>query len=188
MKAPSRASNLLPQIDYAINRVELQIQILNSHINQHTEWDKVLFEKIVHAYESHDNLRAAVFANELSEMQRQRNLLINAKLALEGIPSRLQTASELRSFVSDMSPVVGNLQNIQTRITGILPDIGKELDQVEMKLNNLKVKTGQGAGAAFDFDVGSQDAQKIIEEAAMIVENRTKMKFPDIPDNESSQS
>jgi division protein CdvB (Snf7/Vps24/ESCRT-III family) len=88
---------------------------------------------------------------------------------------------------SEMSPVADDLQNIQTRILGVLPDFGKELGQVEMNLNNLKFKTDQDVRAAFDFDVGNQDAQKIIEEAAMIVENRTKMKFPDIPNNESSQ-
>jgi len=184
-ESPSQASKLLPPINYAVNRVKLQIQKLNSQINQYTERDKALFEKIVHAYESHDNSRATIFAKELAEMQRQRDLLINAKLALENILLRLQTLAEFRSPVSDMSPVVGNLQNIQTRISGVLPDFGKELGQVEMKLTNLKVNTGQGAGAAFDFGVGSQDAQKIIEEAAIIAENQTRMKFPDIPNNRS---
>ncbi len=37
------------------------------------------------------------------------------------------------------------------------------------------------------FGVGSKDAEKILEEAAMIAEHQKKNKFPDVPNNEPFQ-
>lgn len=178
---------LRPKINYAANRVELQIQRINNYINRYTQRDKALFEKIVQAHERHDSSRVNILANELAEVRKQRNLLMNAKLSLDNVALRLRTVFEFGNFVSAVSPVVDTLANIRTQISGILPDVGNELSQVGMKLNDLVVEMGQSTGAAFDFDVSSEDAQKIMEEAAMIAENRAKMKLPELPAKESGQ-
>ncbi|MFQ6095009.1 MAG: Snf7 family protein [Candidatus Bathyarchaeia archaeon] len=178
---------LKPQINYAANRVELQIQRINSYINRYMERDRNLFEKIVQAHQKHDNSRLKILANELAEVRKQRNLLMNAKLSLDNVALRLRTVFEFGNFVSAVSPVVGTLQNIKSRISGILPEVGNELDEIGIRLNDLMVEMGQSTGMAFDFEVSSEDAQRIIEEAAIIAENRMKMKLPDLPAEEPSQ-
>jgi len=178
---------LKPQINYAANRVEQQIHRINSYINRYTDRDRSLFEKIVQAQEKHDNRRAKIFADELAEIRKQRNLLMNAKLSLDNVALRLRTVFEFGNFVSAVSPVVGTLQNIKKGISGIMPEVGNELGDVGMRLNNLVIEMGQGTGTAFDFEVSSEDAQKIIEEAAIVAENRMKMKLPELPTEESGQ-
>ena len=178
---------LRPQINYAANRVELQIQRINSYTNRYMERDRNIFEKIVQAHEKHDSQRLKILANELAEVRKQRNLLMNAKLSLDNVALRLRTVFEFGNFVSAVSPVVGTLQNIKSRISGILPEVGSELDEVGIRLNDLMIEMGQSTGTAFDFEASSEDAQKIIQEAAMIAENRMKMKLPDLPAEESSQ-
>ena len=178
---------LRPQINYAANRVEVQIQRINSYINRYMERDRNIFEKIVQAHEKHDSQRLKILANELAEVRKQRNLLMNAKLSLDNVALRLRTVFEFGNFVSAVSPVVGTLQNIKSRISGILPEVGSELDEVGIRLNDLMIEIGQSTGTAFDFEASSEDAQKIIQEAAMIAENRMKMKLPDLPAEESSQ-
>lgn len=175
---------LKPQIAHAISRVESQIQRINYYINRYAERDKALFEKIVQAYKGDDILRVSILANELAEIRKQRTLLMNAKLSLETVALRLRTVYEFGDFVSAVSPMVDNLQNIKTRISGILPDVGNELGQIGIRLNDLVVKTNQGASDKFDFDVTSRDVEKIIEEAAIATENRTKAKLSDLPSDE----
>jgi division protein CdvB (Snf7/Vps24/ESCRT-III family) len=178
---------LKPQINYAANRVEQQIHRVNNYIDRYTDRDRSLFEKIVQAQEKHDNRRAKIFADELAEIRKQRNLLMNAKLSLDNVALRLRTVFEFGNFVSAVSPVVGTLQNIKKGISGIMPEVGNELGDVGLRLNDLVVEMGQGTGTAFDFEVSSEDAQKIIEEAAIIAENRMKMKLPELPTEESGQ-
>ncbi len=186
-RSPSRAKKLLPRIDQATGRVEIQIRELDGQISQHTKSERLLFEKIVHAQERHDNSRATIFANELVKMQRQRDILTSARLALENILMRLQTVSEYRRTVLEMPPVVSDLRNIQISISSALPDLGKDLGLVEMNLDNLEAKRDQGFRPAFDIGAGSQEAGKILEEAAMIAEHQKKNKFPDVPNNEPFQ-
>jgi len=151
------------------------------------ERDRDLFEKIVQAHEKHDSRRVKILANELAEIRKQRNLLMNARLALDNVALRLRTVFEFGNFVSAVSPVVDTLQSIKTKISGILPEVGNELGDVGMRLNDLVIEMGQSTGTAFDFELSSEDAQKIMEEAAMIAENRMKMKLPDLPAEESDQ-
>lgn len=177
---------LRPKINYAVNRVELQIQRINNYINRYTERDRALFEKIVQAYERHDSSRVNIIANELAETRKQKNLLMNAKLSLDNVALRLRTVFEFGNFVSAVSPVVGTLQNIKSKISGILPEVGSELGQVGIRLNDLVIEMGQGTGTSFEF-LSSEDAQKIMEEAAIIAESRAKMKLPDLSAEEAGQ-
>ena len=151
------------------------------------ERDRDLFERIVQAHERHDTSQVKILANELAEIRKQRNLLMNAKLALDNAALRLRTVFEFGNFVSAVSPVVDTLQSIKSKISGILPEVGNELGEIGMRLNDLVIEMGQSTGAAFDFEVSSQDAQKIIEEAAIVAENRMKMKLPDLPVGDANQ-
>lgn len=139
------------------------------------------------AYRRRDGLRVNILANELAEIRKQRNLLLNARLSLESIALRLRTVYEFGDFISTVSPTVDNLQSIKTRISGILPDVGNELGQIGTKLNDLVIKANQSTGNKFDFNVGSKDAQKIMTQAAMIAEKQIKMKLIELPAEESDQ-
>lgn len=157
-----------------MNRVEVQIRRINYHINRCKEWDRELFEKLVQAYRVNDNRRANMLANELSGVRKQRNLLENTKLSLESIALRLRTSYEFEDVISAVSPVVDDLQLVSTRISGAMPDLGKELGAIRGRLSDLIIKTNQSSGDKPNLHVRREDAEKIVEEAGRIVERRTK--------------
>lgn len=172
---------LKSQINHATNRVEIQIQRINNYIGQYTHRDKELFKKITQAYEKHDNEHVNILANELAEIRKQKNILIHNKLALDNVALRLRTVSEFGNYVSVLTPVFGILQNIRTGISNIMPEVGNELGQVETALNDIVIGMGQSTGITFDFNPESEAAEKIIEEAALIVESRMKTRLPELP-------
>ena len=181
MKGSFRPSKpLKPQINNALNRVELQLSRTNTYIEQYTARDKEIFEKLVRAYERHDNARVNMLANELVEIRRQKDTLIHSKLGLDNVALRLRTVFEFGNFASALSTVVGILQNIRAGISGIMPEVGNELYNVETTLSDIVVEMGQSTGIPIDFDAKSEDAEKIMKEAALIVENRMKMKLPEL--------
>ena len=169
------------QVNRAINHVELQVQRINNSIDRYKGRDKELFEKVVQTYEKGDNSRVKIFANELAEIRKQKSILMHNKLALDNVALRLRTVFEFGNQVSVITSVVGILQNIRTGISGIMPEVGNELGRVETTLNDVIIDMGQSKGTNFDFYAKSQAAEKIIEEAALIVENRMKTKLPDLP-------
>ncbi len=61
---------LKPRLDFAVRRIELQVQKLDQATDRFSQRDKAIFARIVDAYTKHDSARANVFANELAEVRK----------------------------------------------------------------------------------------------------------------------
>ncbi|MEM2401935.1 MAG: Snf7 family protein [Candidatus Bathyarchaeia archaeon] len=182
LKAALRPSEPLKnKIELAIKRVEAQIQYLDGVLNRLSERDKYLFSKIVEAYSRHQMQRARVLANELAELRKMANFMMNAELALERVALRLRTVTQLGNVVATLAPATQVLQSVRAGVGGLLPNAEKELGQIGAMLNDLIVEAGQVTGVTPDFEVANDDAQKILSEAALLAEQRMKERFPELP-------
>lgn len=169
------------KIDQAIRRVELQIQRLDQAANRLTDRDKQIFSKVVAAYTKHDQQRANVFANELAEIRKMSKFMMHAELALERVVLRLKTVSQLGDVVVTLAPATKVLQQVRTGVYGVLPNAERELGQVGTMLNEIMIEAGQSTGMSPDIETANEESQKILNEAAMIAEQRMKEKFPELP-------
>jgi len=172
---------LRQKIELATRRVEAQIQYLNGAVHLLTERDKALFSKVVDAYSKHEIPRANVFANELSELRKMAGFMMNAELALERVALRLRTVTQLGNVASTLAPIGHVLQNIRSGVAGILPNAEQELGSIGTMLDEIMIEAGQSSGMSPDFEVASEDAMKILNEAAVVAEQRMKEKFPELP-------
>jgi len=172
---------LKPRLDFAIRRIELQIQRLDNASERFTERDKSIFVRIVEAYSKHDMPRANVFANELAEVRKMEKMIMHARLALEQIVLRLKTVSELGDVVSTLAPAVGVLRTVRTGMASVFPEAERELGQIGNLLSGIIIDAGQSTGLTINFENANEDAQKILNEAATVAEQRIKEKFPELP-------
>jgi division protein CdvB (Snf7/Vps24/ESCRT-III family) len=172
---------LKPRLDFAVRRIELQVQKLDQATDRFGQRDKAIFARIVDAYSKHDTARANVFANELSEVRKMERLIINARLALEQIVLRLRTVSELGDVVSTLGPAVGVLRSVKAGLVSVFPEAENELGEIGNMLSGIMIEAGQGSGMTLNFDSVNEDASKILNEAATVAEQRIKEKFPDLP-------
>jgi len=172
---------LRSKIEAAVNRIQAQIQYLDSALNKLTDRDKYIFSKVVDAYSRNQAQRANVFANELAELRKMANFMMNAQLALERIVLRLETVTQVGNVVVNLAPATEVLHNVRSGIAGILPNAERELEQVGLMLNDIMIEAGQSTGIAPDFEVAGEDARRILSEATMVAEQRMKEKFPELP-------
>jgi division protein CdvB (Snf7/Vps24/ESCRT-III family) len=168
---------LKPRLDFAVRRIELQVQKLDQATDRFGQRDKAIFARIVDA----DTARANVFANELAEVRKMSRLIINAKLALEQITLRLRTVSELGDVVSTLGPAVGVLRSVRSGLVSVFPEAESELGEIGNMLSGIMIEAGQGSGMTLNFDTVNEDASNILNEAATVAEQRIKEKFPDLP-------
>ena len=174
-------SPLKPRLNFAIRRIELQVQRLEQAGDRFSERDKSIFARIVEAYTKHDMPRANVFANELAEIRKMEKMIMHARLALEQIVLRLKTVSELGDVVSTLAPAVGVLRGVRSGMANIFPEAEKELGQIGTLLSGIIIDAGQSTGLTINFETANEDAQKILNEAATVAEQRIKEKFPELP-------
>jgi len=172
---------LRSKLDYAVRKIEAQGQAIEGTINRLNERDRSIFAKVVDAYSKHDTKRANAYANELAEVRKMESFMMSAKLALERVTLRLGTITQLGNAASIIAPAVKVLQSIKTGISGIMPGAEQELGGIAGLLDEVMIESGQTTGMGFDFEIVSEDAQKILSEAATVAEQRMKERFPELP-------
>jgi division protein CdvB (Snf7/Vps24/ESCRT-III family) len=177
-KIVRRSKPLKPQISRVLTRLESQNERLGSFVERYDSRDRELFEKVVQAHQRHNENNAKVLANELSEIRKQRNVLLHSRLALENVCLRLRTVYEYGNTASTITGVAQTIGNLKNGISSIMPDIGNELFNVENILGDIVMDIGGTVDATYNFTPTSEDAHKILEEAAIVAESRTKESLP----------
>jgi len=172
---------LKPRLDFAVRGIEVQIQRLDKASDRFSERDKSIFARIVEAYSKHDMPRANVFANELAEIRKMEKMIMHARLALEQIVLRLKTVSELGDVVATLAPAVSVLRSVRNGMSTVFPEAERELGQIGNLLSGIIIDAGQSTGLTINFENANEDAQKILNEAATVAEQKIKDKFPELP-------
>jgi len=169
------------RLDYAVKRITMQIQKLDKATDRFSERDRSIFARIVDAYSKHDMKRAQVFANELAQLRKMEQMIMHARLALEQIVLRLSTVSELGDVVSTLAPTVDVMRRVKNNMAAVFPEAERELGNIGNLLSGIIVDAGQSTGVDIDFQTAGDDAQKILNEAATVAEQKVKKKFPELP-------
>jgi division protein CdvB (Snf7/Vps24/ESCRT-III family) len=172
---------LKPRMDHAIKRLELQINKLDQATERFSQKDKALFAKLVDAYAKHDTAHANIYASELAEIRKMAKLTMNARLALDQVMLRLRTVTEFGDIVSTLAPAIGVLRSVGSGITGVMPEASNELGEIGNMLSGLMFDAGLGSGSTMNFNNVSEDAAKILNEAATVAEQKINSNFPDFP-------
>jgi division protein CdvB (Snf7/Vps24/ESCRT-III family) len=98
---------------------------------------------------------------------------------------RIETASELGDIAYTLLPVLGVMRDIKNSMSSVNPQIAKELGDISNLLSGLVMDVGATSGMSMNFQTANEDAQKIVEEAAVVVEKKMKDTFPELPDKQA---
>ena len=173
-------SPLKRKIDLARTRLKMQVDKLDQVSARMMERDKGLFNKVVDAFAKHDMDRAKLYANELAELRKMSKIILFSKLSLEKVLLRLETIRDVGDLIVAMAPVIGVVRAVKSSLAGILPDAERELGELLDVLGGLVSDMGELTGYSPTMEA-SEEAQKILEEAMTIAEQRMREKLPEIP-------
>lgn len=172
---------LKPQIEQANRQIKLLISQLDSTVNRIKQRDSTIFKSVVGALAKHDTQHAAVYANELSEVRKMGKMVTQAQLALEQISLRLGTITDLGEIASTLAPAVSVIKNMKDSLSLALPQADREISEISGLLSTVLVDASTTSGISLNFDAANEDAQKVLEEASAVAEQRMKEDFPEIP-------
>lgn len=176
------------RIAVALYKLRSTVNRLEVFINKLEARDKMLFERVVEAQMAKDRARAAMYATEVAEIRKMVKTLLATQIALEQVAIRLETIQIFGDVASNVIPVVGVVRELRNVLRGIMPELGLELAEVEELLQGLVIEAGEFTGSPAAHGVVSGEARKILEEAAVIAEQRMKERFPDLPSLASAEA
>ena len=161
-------------------QVKLHVSVLRSQkIKQKHDY---IFNKIVSAQKSNNNLHAKAYATELLEIRKMHNMVNGAKLALEQIQLRLNTVSELGDIVVTLSPCMSVIKGLGSSLSGIMPEATSSMQDLSQILGD--VLTGSSMNSA-DTTVSTYSANAdtlaILEEAQSVIEGQARASIPEPP-------
>ncbi|MEM3047508.1 MAG: Snf7 family protein, partial [Candidatus Bathyarchaeia archaeon] len=121
------------------------------------------------------------YANECAEVRKMSKILLRAQMALEQVMLRLETVEEFGDVIVVMGPVAGVVHSLKTQLAGVIPEVSYELGEIGEELNKIVVDVGESTGHAWEISSTGEEAQKILDDAAAVSEQRMKERFPDLP-------
>ena len=171
------------QVSAALYRLKTQQNKLEAAAARMQQHDKEIFNKCVSSQLGHDTARAAMYANECAEVRKMAKVTVQCQMALEQVSLRLETIQEFGDVASMMAPVTNVVHSIKHQISGVMPEVGLELDQIGELLSSVVDDAGEVTGARYDVTTPTQESNKILEEANSIAEQHVRDRFPELPSN-----
>ena len=150
-------------------------------MNRIKQRDSTIFKNVVWALAKHDMLLAAVYGNERAEVRKMGKMVTQAQLAMEQISLRLGTINDLGEIASTLAPAVSVIRNMKDGLRMALPEADKEIGEISGLLSSVLVDASTTGGISLNFDAANEDAQKVLEEASVVAEQRMKESLPEIP-------
>jgi division protein CdvB (Snf7/Vps24/ESCRT-III family) len=176
-----------PQIEEANRQIRVLIAQLEGASGRIRQRDQKIFGQIVASLARHDSQHAAVYANELSEVRKMGKMVTQSQLALEQISLRLSTVTDMGEIATTLGPAVSVIKSMQGGLRSALPQADREMGEISGLLSSILVDAGQTGGLSLNFDAANEDAQKVLDEAAAVAEQRMKESFPEIPADVAGQ-
>lgn len=169
------------QIEQANRQIKILISQLDGTVNRIRQRDAAIFKNVVSSLAKRDMEHATVYANELTEVRKMGKMVTQAQLAMEQIALRLGTINEMGEIANTLAPAVSVIRNMKDDLRVALPEADREISELSGLLSSVLVDAGTTGGVNLNFDAANEDAQKVLDEAAAVAEQRMKDNFPEIP-------
>tara|TARA_B100000470_G_scaffold40335_1_gene29274 strand:- start:1116 stop:1778 length:663 start_codon:yes stop_codon:yes gene_type:complete len=170
------------RIDTAQKKLQLQISRLGEIDTKLKNKHDAIFEKIVNAKKSNNETYAKVYANELAELRKMKNMVGNAKLSMEQVQLRLNTVSELGDVVVTLSPCMSLIKGLSTSLGDMMPSAAASMQDLSNMLGDIVTGSSLTHDSSIEItETSNSDAKSILEEAQSIVEGNIRNNMPEPP-------
>ncbi len=171
---------LKERIVHASFRLHAQLEKLDHMYAKLHQRDTDLFQRCVGAQASNDPGHAKIFANECAEIRKIASVVLSSQLALERVILRLETVEEFSEVMVEISPLMSIVKETKSKISGIVPQVATELDEVNNLLGDLTDEAGDVTANSLQIEANDDEAKKVLEETGLIAEQKVRDHFPDL--------
>jgi division protein CdvB (Snf7/Vps24/ESCRT-III family) len=179
-----RSAPLKERISYTIYRLKIQQRRLEQASQRMHQHYNEVFRKCANAVLAKDNTRASMYANECAEIKKMCQTIIGSQFAIEQLVLRLETIEEFGDIAVEMIPVSTVISSLRAHLAGIVPEVSYKLGEIGDSLNDLVMESGGVTATSFSVTSASEEAERILNDANAIAEQKMKEKFPVLPSTE----
>ncbi len=143
--------------------------------------DRTLFEACTLYVRKNQHERAAICANELSQVRKLRKMVMQCQIALERIILRLETIKEVSEIFAELKPTLKTLRGLTQNLVNVLPDVAMELEKVNESINETLAVTRMNSNMSLPEPVKTEAGLEILKEASDFLEEKLCEQLPEPP-------
>jgi division protein CdvB (Snf7/Vps24/ESCRT-III family) len=179
---------LKPQIQNAVNKLQIQISKMDAMLAKLQEKDKRLFARIVMAMQQQDGNTSKVLSNELAEVRKVKQRLSHLRISFEQVQLRLATISDLGDAMIEIGPAMNTMAGLKSSLGKFMPEADSEMSQMSSTLNELTTGSLAGGEFSIESDASNEETDKIMQEASIVAGQQIDEKFPSVPNTSGLSS
>ena len=177
---------LIEQLAVVIYRIRTQRNKIESMSLMMQRRDKEFFDKCVAARSTGDMARANLYAEECAEVRKMAKITLNSELALDQLIFKLETAEMMGDIAYLVHPIKNVVSTVGQQIQHMMPDVSFELGQINESLEGIMVNAGDVSESMTPTGIHTAEADKIMQEADTLAEQKIKSRFPELHDTPSA--
>jgi division protein CdvB (Snf7/Vps24/ESCRT-III family) len=180
-RAMKKPKPLRERISFTIYKLKVQQGRLEQSYQRMQKHYNGLFKRCTNAVLAKDSARASIYANECAEIRKMCQTILRSQFAIEQVVLRLETVEEFGDIAVEMNPVANVINSIRGNLSGVVPEVSYRLGEIGNSLNDLVVDSGRVTATSWNVITAGEDADRILEDANAIAEQKMKEKFPTLP-------
>jgi division protein CdvB (Snf7/Vps24/ESCRT-III family) len=144
--------------------------------------NEALFNTCASAIKNGQKERAMIYANEIVEIRRMICTITRSQLAIEQVIIRLETLKEFGDLIKDLNPVLETIRGVAKRLTGMMPEVTLELDNMNNTITEtLTTTTMDSKPVITPAEVKVEGSEEILKEVSSLAEEMLKKRLPEPP-------
>jgi len=163
-----------------VNNQLAKLRILDSRFNT---LDAELRNKVIINIKNGDNVRAKTLANELANIRKIKQTTKKLLMSLEVIVIRFSTVSEFAEILDTINPMIETVKEVKNDITKTVPVATSIISEMTTLTSDVLIQANVNVNIDNLSIPVNSDALEILNEVQNIMEEETKSKLPDIPNN-----
>jgi len=165
-----------------VHKLKIQQGRLEQATLRLRERDRVLFNSCVSQVRMNRQERAAIRANELSEVRKVLKMVTQCQLALERIILRLETIKEVTEIMADLKPALRSLRILTETMVSVMPDVAQELQKVNESISETLAMTSLNSTDSIpQLTTRTEAGEEILKEASEVLEKKLSEELPAPP-------
>ncbi|MEM3381364.1 MAG: Snf7 family protein [Candidatus Bathyarchaeia archaeon] len=169
------------RVNTALHRLQVQLRRLEAKTYQLQARDRSIYSKCVAAIQAKNNAQASMYASECAEIRKMVLITMKSQLALERVALRLETGRDFGDIAYQMNLVGSVLSIVRNDLQNLMPDISTELADVNDTLQSVILEAGEATEQNLDFNIPTEESEKILREATALAEQKMRERFPEMP-------
>ena len=165
--------NMRPKIASAVKEIELHRRELENLRAKLEQRRKALFDTTVKALASKDKPKAAVYANEWSELRKVGKVVYASELALTQVMLRLESIVDVGDVMFHLSTAFKVLRQVNKAVVGVVPSLDQTSDEFNAALTETMAEMGN-VSPSISLDIKTDSGEELVEQARRLAEQRAE--------------